>query len=83
MADFETLTTERQGPILRVGFNRPERHNALNGTVLAEVEALFSGLSRDFETRVVILFGHGPNNARVHWTTAVVNGLQCLSSLLF
>jgi enoyl-CoA hydratase/carnithine racemase len=53
------LETERDGAILRVWLARPERRNALDGTALEEIEALFQELQRDFETRVVVLGGRG------------------------
>lgn len=59
MERTETLELERDGPILRVWLARPEKRNALSGTVLREIEALFGDLQTDFETRVVILGGRG------------------------
>ena len=56
---WQTLEVERDGPVLRVWFNRPDRRNALNATALEEVETLFTGLQSDFETRVVVLGGRG------------------------
>ncbi len=56
---WKTLETERQGPILRIWLNRPERRNALNGEALLEIETCFTALQRDFETRVVVLGGRG------------------------
>jgi enoyl-CoA hydratase/carnithine racemase len=59
--EYETLETERQGPLLRVWLNRPERRNALNSTALEEIAQLFGALQSDFETRVVVLGGRGPS----------------------
>ncbi len=53
MGDFETLVTEREGAVLRVFLNRPERRNALNSKILEELETLFSSLQRHFRARVV------------------------------
>jgi len=61
MTPWKTLETERDGAILRVWLNRPARRNALDGTALAEIEALFSGLREEFATRVVVLGGRGPS----------------------
>jgi enoyl-CoA hydratase/carnithine racemase len=58
---FETLETEREGALLRVWLNRPERRNALNPTALAEIAQLFGALQSEFETRVVVLGGRGPS----------------------
>ena len=57
--DWQTLELEREGPVLRVWLNRPERRNALNARALEEIEALFTALQADFETRVVVLGGRG------------------------
>ena len=56
---WETLELERAGPLLFVWLARPEKLNALNGTSLAEIEALFGELQTDFATRVVVLGGRG------------------------
>jgi enoyl-CoA hydratase/carnithine racemase len=55
------LELERDGPILRVWLDRPERRNALDTGSLEEIEALFGSLRRDFATRVVVLGGRGPS----------------------
>jgi enoyl-CoA hydratase/carnithine racemase len=53
------LELERDGAILRVWLNRPERRNALDTTALEEIAALYTSLQRDFATRVVVLGGRG------------------------
>jgi enoyl-CoA hydratase/carnithine racemase len=55
------LEVQRDGAILRVRLDRPECRNALDTRTLEEIVALFEGLERDFETRVVILAGKGPS----------------------
>ncbi len=57
---FETLEIEREGPILRVWLNRPERRNAVSPDLLRELGDLYRSLETDFETRVVVLGGRGP-----------------------
>jgi enoyl-CoA hydratase/carnithine racemase len=56
---FRSLELERDGEILRVHLNRPERRNALDTTVLEQIAELFGSLQHDFETRVVVLGGRG------------------------
>jgi enoyl-CoA hydratase/carnithine racemase len=56
---YETLETERDGAVLRVWLNRPERRNAVNATMLREVGDLFRALETDFDSRVVVLGGRG------------------------
>jgi enoyl-CoA hydratase/carnithine racemase len=58
---WETLELERAGPVLHVWLARPACRNALNGTALEELEALFGRLQTDFAARVVVLGGRGPS----------------------
>ena len=41
---YTTLKYEKDGSIGRVTFNRPEIHNAFNGTVITEMSDLFTDL---------------------------------------
>ncbi len=50
---------EREGPVLRVWLNRPQRLNAISAVMLKEIGDLFEALNTDFETRVVVLGGRG------------------------
>ncbi|PYM54983.1 MAG: hypothetical protein DMD79_23700 [Candidatus Rokuibacteriota bacterium] len=50
----------REGPIVTVTLDRPERRNALSDPLLAELEAAFAGLRDDATTRVVIVTGAPP-----------------------
>ncbi len=59
--EWHTLSFTRDGAILRIWLDRPERRNALNGTALEEIAAVFSALQTDFAIRVVILGGRGPS----------------------
>jgi len=61
MADnkFETIIVKIEGPVCRITINRPLALNALNATVLSEIEsALFSTMD-PIATRVVVLEGAG------------------------
>src|SRR5512134_3813362 len=53
------FVVERDGPVLRVWLARPERRNALATDTLDALAQLYTGLQRDFETRVVVLGGRG------------------------
>jgi enoyl-CoA hydratase/carnithine racemase len=55
------LSLERDGAVLRVWLDRPERRNALDTATLEALTALYLGLQRDFQTRVVVLGGRGPS----------------------
>jgi enoyl-CoA hydratase/carnithine racemase len=56
---YETLKTERDGPLITVRMNRPERRNAINRQMHLDLQEVCRELSEDFETRVVILAGEG------------------------
>ena len=53
------LRIERDGPVLIVGLDRPEKRNALNDGAIAALDALFSNLPDD--ARAVLLHATGPN----------------------
>jgi enoyl-CoA hydratase/carnithine racemase len=56
---YQTLKVAREGALLTVRFNRPEKRNAINRQMHAEIQALCRGLEEDFDTRVVIFAGEG------------------------
>ena len=56
---YETLLVERDGPIMTVRLNRPQKRNAINGQMHLDLQALCRELAEDFDTRVVILGGEG------------------------
>ncbi len=53
------LKVERDGPVLIVGVDRPEKRNALNDAVIAALDELFSKLPDD--ARAVLIHSTGPN----------------------
>jgi enoyl-CoA hydratase/carnithine racemase len=57
--DYETLAVEREGGLMTVRFNRPERRNAINRKMHAELQDLCHALTDDTDTRVVIFTGEG------------------------
>jgi enoyl-CoA hydratase/carnithine racemase len=56
---YETLKIEREGPLITLRLNRPERRNAINRQMHLDLQGVCRELSEDFETRVVILAGEG------------------------
>lgn len=56
---FTTLLVEGDGPIQTVIFNRPDKLNALDRTVLEELEAAVRQAADDPTVRVVVLTGMG------------------------
>ena len=52
------LRIERDGPVLRVTLARPERRNAFDAELIAELTAAFAGAG---DARAVLLAGEGPS----------------------
>jgi enoyl-CoA hydratase/carnithine racemase len=59
MAGFETLLYERRGGAACITLNRPERLNAVNRTMKAELRRLWKDLDEDPGVSVLILTGAG------------------------
>jgi enoyl-CoA hydratase/carnithine racemase len=57
---YETLRVERHGPVGWLVFDRPEVGNAMDATMLAELEEAWRELDRDPDVRVVVNTGNGP-----------------------
>ena len=56
---FHKILYELEDGVLRVTLNRPEKRNALNGEIVAELKQAMTESSRDPECRVVVLSGAG------------------------
>jgi len=56
---METLIVERQGGVVTVTMNRPERKNAANSVMLVELQAIFEEIEGRDEHRVLVLTGAG------------------------
>jgi enoyl-CoA hydratase/carnithine racemase len=59
MQVHKTLRVEQKGAIDWLILNRPERLNAITGTMVAELWDYFSALEQDYSRRVVIMRGAG------------------------
>ena len=69
----EALRIERDGPLLRVTLARPERRNAFDAVVIAELTEAFADVG---DARAVILAGDGPAfcaGADVEWQRASID----------
>lgn len=58
-ANYRELMFERQGRVLTVALNRPDRLNAIGGTMHEELSRVFYDIARDPDADVVILTGAG------------------------
>ena len=56
---YETLKVERDGALMTVRFNRPEKRNAINRQMHEELQDVCHRLGTDYDTRVVIFTGEG------------------------
>ncbi|GBE63700.1 enoyl-CoA hydratase [Mycobacterium sp. MFM001] len=56
---LETVTLERDGHVLLIGLNRPDKRNAFNRTMLADLSRAYALLESDPDVRVGVLFAHG------------------------
>ena len=59
MANYETITVERRGPVAILTINRPDKLNALNRQVHTEGVAALASLRKDDSVRVLIITGAG------------------------
>lgn len=57
---YETLVVQRRGPVGWLAFDRPEVGNAMDATMLGELERAWRELDADPEVRVIVNTGNGP-----------------------
>ena len=57
--DYQTITVERRAHVAILTLNRPERLNAINRDVMAEVPAAVAALKADDEVRALVVTGAG------------------------
>lgn len=70
------VSIERMPPVVRITLNRPERHNAFDETLIAELTQAFEALREDEAVRVVVLQGAGKSfcaGADLNWMGKMVN----------
>jgi enoyl-CoA hydratase len=56
---YRTIEMKRDGKVLLVTLNRPEKLNAINATLHAELARIFGDVARDPEAHAVVLTGAG------------------------
>jgi enoyl-CoA hydratase len=57
--NFETISYETEGPLAWLTLNRPDKLNAINAAMVAELNAALDQAERDNEVRVIMLKGEG------------------------
>lgn len=63
---LDTVTLERDGHVLLMGLNRPEKRNAFDRAMLRDLSRAYGLLERDDDLRAGVLFAHGE-----HFTTGL------------
>jgi enoyl-CoA hydratase/carnithine racemase len=54
-----SISTEKRGALLLIGFNRPAKMNAFDGDMLKQLSAAFQQLEDDADARCGVIFAHG------------------------
>jgi methylglutaconyl-CoA hydratase len=70
VTNASNIAVERQGPIGLVTLNRPERHNAFDDAMIAELTDALRSMEAEDAIRVVLLSGAGKSfsaGADLHW----------------
>lgn len=57
--NYETITYETEGPLAWLSLNRPEKLNAINPTMVAELKSAMDRAQLNDEIRVIVLKGEG------------------------
>lgn len=55
----DTITLEREGHVLLIGLNRPDKRNAFDRAMLGDLSRAYALLESDPELRCGVLFAHG------------------------
>lgn len=66
MGDYETILEERIGAVCKITLNRPDKRNAQNGKLIAELHDAMDRADKDRSVHVITLFGAGSNFSAGH-----------------
>ena len=69
---MDTVSVERDGHVLIIGLNRPEKRNAFTMEMLADLSRAYALLESDESLRAGVLFAHGE-----HFTAGLDLGGWC------
>ena len=59
LPNLETVTLERDGHVLLIGLNRPDKRNAFNQAMLTDLSRAYGLLESDASVRAGVLYAHG------------------------
>jgi len=74
--NYETLTVKRDGAVLVIGLNRPDKRNAFNRAMISELADALGKLDSDDGLRAGVLYGEGKGFTSGLDLPDVVPGLQ-------
>ena len=57
--NFETIEISRNGPVALLGLNRPDKHNAINATMLSEIGIALDKFESDADVYSIVIHGVG------------------------
>ena len=60
------VTSRREGALLYVALNRPEKRNALHRELLLELVDAIAAAERERDVRAVVVYGDGSESKRFH-----------------
>lgn len=78
----ELVTVRRDGAVLRVSLNRPEKRNALSRPLIAEIHSVFKAASKDNDLSLVVLTGEGHKAFAAGGDLKELNSLRSLEQAL-
>ena len=56
---FETIKLDQQGPVAIISLNRPGKLNAINKTMLLELDAALNDIEKNDSVYTVVINGNG------------------------
>ncbi|CAM4440159.1 2,3-dehydroadipyl-CoA hydratase [Mycobacterium basiliense] len=59
LPELSTVTLERDGHVLLIGLNRPQKRNSFDRTMFADLSRAYALLESDSSVRAGVLFAHG------------------------
>ncbi|MEB4209012.1 crotonase/enoyl-CoA hydratase family protein [Mycobacterium sp. 94-17] len=59
LPDLDTVSLQRDGHVLLIGLNRPQKRNAFDRAMLADLSRAYGVLESDSSVRAGVLFAHG------------------------
>jgi len=79
---YETLIVEGEEGVAKITLHRPDLHNAINETMIAELTKVFLQISKDKQIRMVLLTGSGNtfcSGADLHWMKKIAGATKAQS----